>query len=63
VSEQRGPVGAFMSFTGAIFAGCFLLWLAVQLLQAIWVWLLVGAAVAAIVTVLTWLRRRDRSRW
>jgi hypothetical protein len=52
-----------MSFTGAIFAGCFLLWLAVQLLQAIWVWLLVGAAVAAIVTVLTWLRRRDRSRW
>ena len=46
-----------------LFGGCLLLWLAVQLIASIWVWLVVALAIAIIGWgTWQWWRSR-RSRW
>ena len=46
-----------------VLAACFALWLAVQLIAAVWLWLVAGGAVVAgIYLFVSWLRWRQR-RW
>lgn len=46
-----------------LFGGCLLLWLAVQLIASIWIWLLVAVAIGIVGWgALLWWRSR-RSRW
>lgn len=61
MSSEQGPVARLLAAAWAVFFACLLLWLAVWLIEQIWVWLLIIAAVVAVVSALLWLRRR--SRW
>lgn len=63
MSESPGPVRAFWSASLTICAACVLLWLAVQLIESIWVWLLAAAAIVIVVAALLAWRRRRSDRW
>lgn len=57
---DQGFFAKLLAIAWTVFVACLLLWLAVWLIQQIWVWLLVIAVVATGVSVLVWYRRRDR---
>lgn len=46
-----------------VFATCLLLWLCVQVLQSIWIWLVGGVVIGLVISVTTLLLRRRRGRW
>ena len=63
MNDERGPVHGFWHATLLLFGGCILLWLAVQLIASIWIWLLAAVAIG-IVSWAVWLWWRSRrSRW
>jgi hypothetical protein len=63
VSEERGPVRGFWHAALLLFGSCLLLWLAVQLIASIWIWLLVAVSIGIVGWgVWLWWRSR-RSRW
>lgn len=57
---EQGPVSRLLALVWTVFFACLLLWLAVWLIQQIWIWLLVIAFIAIGGRVLVWLRRRNR---
>lgn len=60
---ENGPVKSFLALAFTVLLSCTLLWVAVWLLQQIWIWLLI----VAIVALATWLTVRvvrwRRDRW
>lgn len=61
-TDPRGVFDTLIEFAFAVFLIALLLWLAIDLLEHIWLWLLPGAAVASsiYVAIRIWLYRRDR---
>lgn len=62
-SSEKTVLGRFVSACGMIAAGAFLLWLAVYLLQQIWIWLLIAVALVTVVIVVIVVVRFRRDRW
>jgi membrane protein DedA with SNARE-associated domain len=62
VSDPVGPSRRLWNASWLILGTCLLLWLAVQVILQIWLWLVVGVAVTALLWGLSvwWRRRRDR---
>ena len=63
MSDSPGPVRAFWNAALLVLAACVLLWLAVQVIESIWIWLLVGAIIAVLGWALVVWWRWRRSRW
>jgi len=58
--SDRGPLGSVLSAAWVCFIVALLLWLAVWLIQQIWIWLLLLGIVVTTVFVGRWWLRRDR---
>lgn len=63
VAESPGPVRSAWNAVLLVFATCLLLWLCVQVLQSIWIWLVGGVVIGLVISVTTLLLRRRRGRW
>lgn len=63
MTDSTGPVRGLWHAALLILGACLSLWLAVQLIQSVWLWLLVGALLVGAIAVLVALWRRRRSRW
>jgi membrane protein YdbS with pleckstrin-like domain len=61
--EPTSMTKRFLSFCLAVFAGITLLYFAVQLLSQFWGWLVLLAAVAAVIYIVVLAARARRSRW
>ncbi|MBD3753471.1 MAG: hypothetical protein IE935_13910 [Micrococcales bacterium] len=62
-SSEKTVLGRFVSACAMIAAGAFLLWLAVWLIQQVWVWLLIAVVLAMLITVVVVILRFRRDRW
>ena len=63
MTDSNGPLRRAWTGAWLVLGACFALWLAVQLISAVWLWLVVGGAVvAATYLLVSWLRWRQR-RW
>lgn len=62
-SSDPGPLETAKAFAWTMFLVGLLLWLAVWLIQQVWVWLLVILAVVLPVGGLVWWVRVRRDRW
>lgn len=63
MDEFYGRRGGFLSFAVSILLGVVALYLAVQIIASIWLWLCGGALVVAGLMGLVWWLRRARSPW
>ena len=61
--ESPGPVRSVWNAVLLLITACLVLWLCVQLLQSIWIWLVVGLAVGLIIFAISIMVRRRRGRW
>ncbi|WP_036318622.1 hypothetical protein [Microbacterium sp. B24] len=62
-SSEKTLLGRFVSACGMVAFAAFLLWLAVWLIQQIWVWLLLAVVLAVVITVTVIVLRYRRDRW
>lgn len=62
-SSDRSPLQVALAAAWTVLFIAVLLWVAVWLISQIWVWLLVAAVLAGLVTVLMWWWRLRRDRW
>lgn len=65
-SEKDKPVPIMTRFFHAcllVLGGVLALWLALELLAQFWGWLLLAAAVVALVWAIIWVIRWRRDRW
>ena len=62
-SSEKTVLGRFVSACAMIAVAAFLLWLAVYLIQQIWIWLLIAIVLATVVIVITMVVRFRRDRW
>ncbi|SIS10589.1 hypothetical protein [Microbacterium sp. RURRCA19A] len=62
-SSEKTVLGRFVSACAMVAFAAFLLWLAVWLIQQIWVWLLIAVVLAGVITVTVVALRFRRDRW
>jgi len=62
-SSEKTVLGRFVSACGMIALAAFLLWLAVYLIQQIWIWLLIVVVLTILATVVVMVIRFRRDRW
>lgn len=62
-SSEKTILGRFLSACAMVAFAAFLLWLAVWLIQQIWVWLLITVVLAGAITVTVIVLRFRRDRW
>ncbi|KZE43288.1 hypothetical protein [Microbacterium sp. T32] len=62
-SSEKTILGRFVSACAMVAVAAFLLWLAVWLIQQIWVWLLIAIVLAGVITVTVVVVRFCRDRW
>ena len=62
-SSEKTVLGRFVSACAMIAVAAFLLWLAVYLIQQIWIWLLIAIVLATVVIVIAMVLRFRRDRW
>nr|WP_278102294.1 hypothetical protein [Microbacterium proteolyticum] len=62
-SSEKTVLGRFVSVCAMVAFAAFLLWLAVWLIQQIWVWLLIAIVLAGVITVTVIFLRYRRDRW
>lgn len=62
-SSEKTIIGRFVSACAMVAFAAFLLWLAVWLIQQIWVWLLIAVVLAGVTTVTVMVLRFRRDRW
>lgn len=62
-SSEKSVLGRFVSACAVIAVAAFLLWLAVYLIQQIWIWLLIAVVLVTAVTVVVMVVRFRRDRW
>lgn len=62
-SSDRSVLGRLASASTLVLLCAFLLWLAIWLIQQIWLWLLVGLIVALVMVVAVRVLRARRDRW
>ena len=61
--SPQGPLNQLANAAAVLVVIAFMLWLAVRLIQQIWVWLLILSGIALLLAgIITWFRWR-RSRW
>lgn len=62
-SSEKTILGRFLSACAMLAFAAFLLWLAVWLIQQIWVWLLIAIVLAGAITMTVIVVRFRRDRW
>lgn len=62
-SSDKTLVGRLIQIAASILIGCLLLWLAVWILQQIWIWLLIIAGLILVSWTLVLVLRWRRDRW
>ncbi|GAA2950430.1 hypothetical protein [Microbacterium schleiferi] len=62
-APEKGPLSAALSAVFLLCVICVLLWVAVTIIQAIWVWLLIGLLAAGLVWAVVVALRLRRDRW
>jgi hypothetical protein len=61
--EHTSPARAFWHGCLLILGGCLALWVTVRILTEIWPWLVVAAALTAIIVTIILILRWRRQRW
>ncbi len=59
----RSMFTRFVEACAAIFAGALLIYLAVQLIAAVLIWLIITAITVALLALFIWLMRWNGERW
>ncbi len=62
-SSEKTVLGRLVSACASVALAAFLLWLAVWLIQQIWVWLLLAVVAGVVITVTVIVLRFRRDRW
>jgi phosphate/sulfate permease len=62
-SSEKTVLGRFVSACAMVAFAAFLLWLAVWLIQQIWVWLLIAVVLGGVIAVTVIFLRYRRDRW
>lgn len=62
-APEKSPLNAALSAVFLLCVICVLLWVAVTVIQAIWVWLLIGLLAAGLIWAVVVALRLRRDRW
>ena len=62
-SEPRNPLDRLIDLAWKLFGVCLLLWLAVELLARVWMWIVGGLLVVGLVVVLWHVYQSRRDIW
>lgn len=62
-SEPRNPLDRLIDLAGKLFGACLLVWLAVELLAQVWMWIVGGLLVVGLVVVLWRVYQSRRDIW
>lgn len=62
-APEKGPLSALLSAVFLLCLICVLLWVAVTIIQAIWVWLLIGLVAVGLIWAVVVALRLRRDRW